>query len=308
MAVNSASPRDRSASERPQPWRDALAVQLHGSGVEFGPGIHPLRLGPFVDSIRYCDVECGESYAMLFPELSGRDTVHFPPKIDYRVDFNREPFVEMIGAGTLDFVIANHVLEHLINPLDFLEQCYQLLKPQGLLYLGLPDKRRIFDHLRQRTPLEDVLGRYERKEADVSDSRILEALRKHQIKHELPDSSHPDHTRVIGLHRKRTVHLNVWIIDDLVEMFQHLGQNMGMPLALLDGTIAGEEFILLLRKTSRREVLDSYPMIVQRIHLESAGLSPGLGLRLNELGGFLMRLREQFKKVAFWRRLLGRRP
>lgn len=259
---------------REYPWRLELAIQLQGHGVEFGPGTHPLTLGPFVDSVRYCDVHTGDSYGDLFPEFAKTEVAHFPLHIDLPINFDREPFVDRIGAGTLDFIVANHVLEHLVNPFRFLEQCYQLLKPDGLIYLGLPDKRRIFDRYRSRTPLHDVVRRYQHNETDVSDEQIIDALHKDGSLPVIPDRESLEYAQLIAKHRKRTIHANVWILDDLVELLLHFGRVMKMPLALLDGAIAPTEYIVLLRKSDCPEVLNLYPTVLQRIFAESAGLLP----------------------------------
>lgn len=44
-----------------------------------------------------------------------------------------------IGSGTIDLVFANHVWEHSIAPLIALAEFNRVLKPDGFLFLGLPD-------------------------------------------------------------------------------------------------------------------------------------------------------------------------
>ncbi|HEY1377127.1 MAG TPA: methyltransferase domain-containing protein, partial [Gemmataceae bacterium] len=153
--------------------REELARELHGRGVEFGPGCHPLKPGPCVTSIRYCDALDRAAYAALFPEV-GDAVRDFPDPIDFRVHVDREPFVDLIGHESLDFMVANHLLEHLVNPIGFLAQCHQVLVPGGLLYLGLPDKRHIFDRHRRRTPLADLLARDAAGQTDPTDEQIAE--------------------------------------------------------------------------------------------------------------------------------------
>src|SRR5262245_15721423 len=89
-----------------QSARERLARELHGHGVEFGPGCHPLPLGPFVSSMRYCDAHDQASFAAEFPEVAG--TAEKFPAIDFRLQFDREPFADRIGRSSLDFVVANH--------------------------------------------------------------------------------------------------------------------------------------------------------------------------------------------------------
>jgi len=44
------------------------------------------------------------------------------------------------NLNKFDIVTAFHVLEHVINPIQFLENCYKILKPNGLLYIEVPNQ------------------------------------------------------------------------------------------------------------------------------------------------------------------------
>jgi SAM-dependent methyltransferase len=56
-----------------------------------------------------------------------------------------------------DYVIASHVIEHSPNPLKFLADIHKILKPGGLLYLVVPDKRFTFDICRPETTFGALL-------------------------------------------------------------------------------------------------------------------------------------------------------
>src|SRR5262249_7422348 len=60
-----------------------------------------------------------------------------------------------------DFVIANHFLEHCQNPLGTLERFVRVLKPGGMLYLAVPDKRGTFDRDRPVTRFKHLVRDYE---------------------------------------------------------------------------------------------------------------------------------------------------
>jgi SAM-dependent methyltransferase len=52
--------------------------------------------------------------------------------------------------GTFDVLIASHVIEHLPDPIGFLDSAARLLHPdRGILVLAVPDKRWCFDCLKQ---------------------------------------------------------------------------------------------------------------------------------------------------------------
>ena len=41
--------------------------------------------------------------------------------------------------NTFDAIIINHVVEHVLNPLDLLHECYRILKPSGKLMVATPN-------------------------------------------------------------------------------------------------------------------------------------------------------------------------
>jgi SAM-dependent methyltransferase len=248
--------------------RGRLARELHGRGVEFGPGCHPLPLGRFVTSIYYCDAHDRGAFAALF-ELPPEEIVGFPERIDYRLQFDREPFVDLIGRESLDFVIANHLLEHLVDPIRFLGQCYELLAPGGMLFLGLPDKRRSFDRDRRRTTLADLVARNESGVTEASDERILEFVNQVERPHAPVGLDDPGVRDYLAEQRRKSVHLNVWVPDDFIELFQYLGRHRGMPWALYDGALGGDEFLFLFRKSAHADAADLYPATLARLYAEA---------------------------------------
>jgi len=69
--------------------------------------------------------------------------------------------MSQIRDGSLDFINACHVIEHLRNPIRALEQSYRKLKPGGRLVLVVPDMRRTFDCHRALTTVEHLVTDYE---------------------------------------------------------------------------------------------------------------------------------------------------
>ncbi|MBV9252050.1 MAG: methyltransferase domain-containing protein [Acetobacteraceae bacterium] len=55
-----------------------------------------------------------------------------------------------------DFIIANHVLEHVEDPLKALRSVSRVLRGNGIAYLALPDKRYTFDKERETTTLQHL--------------------------------------------------------------------------------------------------------------------------------------------------------
>jgi SAM-dependent methyltransferase len=63
----------------------------------------------------------------------------------------------VFAESSLDFVVANHMLEHVEDPISALQHQLRVLKPDGMLYLTLPDARESFDAPRRRTTVEHLL-------------------------------------------------------------------------------------------------------------------------------------------------------
>jgi SAM-dependent methyltransferase len=62
--------------------------------------------------------------------------------------------------GDIDYIVSSHNLEHIPDPIRFLQGCAQTLKPGGVLSLAVPDKRACFDHYRPHSTLGDWLEAY----------------------------------------------------------------------------------------------------------------------------------------------------
>jgi len=60
------------------------------------------------------------------------------------------------GNGTVDFILAEHVLEHISGPeaLKFLDEAYRILKPKGVLRICVP----VLDRLTKEHSRDIVLG------------------------------------------------------------------------------------------------------------------------------------------------------
>ena len=91
------------------------------------------------------DVGCGNGSFLLFAERHGWKTfgadISLSPetnKLKCRLWEGRLPDIDF-GGATFDVIRFNHVIEHLQNPLVELERCKTLLKPGGIIFIGVPN-------------------------------------------------------------------------------------------------------------------------------------------------------------------------
>jgi SAM-dependent methyltransferase len=131
----------------------ALGATLKGSGVEFGAGPGPLPVGEHC-KVRYADRNSNE-------QLRERGYFGDSPVVEQDL---LSDFETMIGVepGSVDFIIASHVIEHTANPLLALHSAFDRLRTGGRLVLVVPDKNVTFDRDRPITTMEHLLADYTR--------------------------------------------------------------------------------------------------------------------------------------------------
>ena len=82
----------------------------------------------------------------------------FKGKIDY--DVSTIDRAVSTSAGTADFLIAHHVLEHLANPIAALMLWLPLLKPDGRLFLSIPAETNGCEKDRVWVPFSHIIDDY----------------------------------------------------------------------------------------------------------------------------------------------------
>jgi SAM-dependent methyltransferase len=122
---------------------------LRGEGIEIGALHNPLDV-PRAARVRYVDHLPVDELRQHYPELADAPLVD----VDILDDGER---LATIADASQDFVIANHFLEHCEDPLGALGNMIRVLRPGGVLYLAVPDKRFTFDAARPVTSTDHVL-------------------------------------------------------------------------------------------------------------------------------------------------------
>jgi SAM-dependent methyltransferase len=130
--------------------RDAIAARyLQGDGLEIGALHNPLPV-PSGARVRCVDRMPVAELERHYPEL--RDKTLVP--VDVIDDGER---LGSVRDASVDFVIANHFLEHCQDPIGALGTMFRVVRPGGIVYLAVPDKRYTFDVDRDVTQPEHVL-------------------------------------------------------------------------------------------------------------------------------------------------------
>lgn len=222
-------------------FRYALAEKhLAGDGIELGALHAPLKVPPRA-RVKYVDRMSVADLRVQYPELQNSALVE-PDIIDDGEKLSTQQ------QNSQDFIIANHFIEHAQDPIRTIQRFLEVLRPAGIIYLAVPDKRWTFDKGRDVTPLEHLYRDY----------------------HEGPAWSYRQHfeewaEHVQGLRGERarqsveklisqdySIHFHVWTQDHLVEMITDLRKTLGLPLELVEMQTnrALGEVICILRKSA----------------------------------------------------------
>jgi SAM-dependent methyltransferase len=123
-------------------------IFIKGSGIEIGSLNSPLDV-PAGVKVTYVDRASADVLRSRYPQHA--DEI-LPIGIVSEVET-----LTGIADESQDFVIANHVLEHSEDPIAAFKSIFRVLKPGGIFFLALPDKRFTFDRDRGLTPFEHLV-------------------------------------------------------------------------------------------------------------------------------------------------------
>ncbi len=210
---------------------------LSGSGIEVGALHSPLEVPPHAQ-VRYVDRMSVAELRKHYPELAGYELVN----VDIIDD--GETLLSLKDAS-VDFVIANHMIEHCQNPIGTIEQHLRVLKPGGTLYMAVPDKRHTFDCDRPVTTLEHLIRDYQ-EGPDWSKYSHFEEWTKlvDKVTGEKVDAA-IKHTMEIDY----SIHFHVWTQMEFLELLLHCKSDLSFPFEIELTQKNGMEFVVVCRKS-----------------------------------------------------------
>ncbi len=149
------------------------ALDKNGNGIEIGPSYNPLapkKKGFKVQTVDHLSAE----------DLRTKYTGHGVDMDNIEeVDFiwEGQPLSDLLGKTSYyDWIIASHVIEHIPDPISFLQQCEAILKPGGILSLVIPDKRYCFDHFLPLTTTGNWLEAWAAKRIKPTSGQVFDFI------------------------------------------------------------------------------------------------------------------------------------
>jgi len=191
-----------------------LGARLRGRGVEIGALWRRFPIAAtskvwYVDRLRPSELQ------RQYPEL-GQQIV----SPDVLADAGQLPFAK----GSLNFVIASHVLEHVPFPLASLRNWYRVLCAGGVLILKIPDKRYTFDVKRRRTSLQHLVE--EDLHPEAFDKRAHFQDWVEHVGGFAPENDALQHETNRLMVLDYSIHYHVWTDEDIRELIDYTRTGM----------------------------------------------------------------------------------
>ena len=183
-----------------------------------------------------------------FPELADWDLT----EVDIVDDGEK---LARIPAESQDFIIANHFLEHTEDPIGTIGTHLGKLKPGGVLFYAVPDKRFTFDFRRPVTPIERMVADFEQGPERSRSEHYREWCRL--VIEEMPSvgsaaqatSEEWIEERAKQLEAQAySIHMHVWTQAEFLNLILALRQPFDDAFDLEAAARVGIEFIVVLRK------------------------------------------------------------
>jgi SAM-dependent methyltransferase len=220
---------------------------LFGKGLEIGPLHLPLAIPPPTE-VRYVDRMTVDELRREYPELADWDLT--PVDI---VDDGE--LLTTIPNASQDFIVANHFLEHCEDPIGTIEVHLSKLKPGGILFYAVPDKRYTFDFRRPLTPLEHMVVDHE-EGADGSRRDHYEEWTRlvagEDSSQPAPEQTHSeewlDHRAGELKAAGYSIHMHVWTQAEFLQLILHCRERFEGAFDIEAAARRAIEFIVVLRK------------------------------------------------------------
>lgn len=215
---------------------------VRGNGIEVGALHMPLTLPPNT-SVQYLDYLPVKKLRKHYPELKKLPLVN----VDIVDDGEK---LTKVPNTSLNFIIANHFLEHCHDPIGTIVTFYNKLVDGGILYMAVPDKRFTFDMYRPITPYAHLIDEHKAQSAKryyVEHAREIVSLT------ELVTAESKVKKRVNDLvELNYSIHYHVWQQRDMIDFFYDTAEMFNLDMEIEAMASNMHEVIFIIRKQSKR--------------------------------------------------------
>ena len=209
---------------------------LAGQGIEIGALHQPLPV-PDGASVTYVDRMDVTGLRKHYPELG---------KVDFKCDrVDDGEKLDTFADESLDFIVANHMLEHCEDPIGTVCNHLKRLRSGGCLYYAIPARQYGFDRERPLTQWEHLLSD---NEHGAEASRWEHYLQYATLVDARPS---PEETLAYARHlmsHRYSIHFHVWDESTFGKFLRKLKKHLSGAFRVENFTASGSEVIAILKK------------------------------------------------------------
>ena len=230
---------------------------LRGRGIELGAQQVPTNVGQGC-RVEYVDVVSNETLVALY----GLPVDELVP-LAHVIDGND---LSVYADGALDFVIANHVLEHFDDPVGGLREWMRIVKDGGYLFITLPNFRgNCYDF--ERPPVRRDHLDLDHRDAEGRPARNFQ----HYVDicrtlYQITDPVELDRQAQEWVDADLRQHYHVYDVQSVRDVVSLAAEASLSGLRYVDGLLSpdGFEFLMVLEKRSSGGLL-GWPSSMQRL-------------------------------------------
>jgi predicted SAM-dependent methyltransferase len=218
---------------------------LAGEGLEIGALHRPLKTPPQA-RVRYVDRMSVEDLVASYAEdVAGKELV----PVDVVDDGET---LATVDDDSQDFIVANHFLEHTGDPIGAIGNHLAKLRPGGVLFYAVPDKRYSFDFRREVTTLDHLVRDHEegpevsRREHYDEWGLLVTGTDEERAAANWPERG-AEMARALEA-EDYSIHHHVWTESAFLELLLHCQERFDAGVEIEAVARNGEEIVAVLRK------------------------------------------------------------
>lgn len=143
-------------------------------GVELGPLNRPLIRREDGD-ILYADHRSTDDLRAKYATHDSVVGEGAQPLVDVDLVLEHQSLADALGPrAPVDYIVASHVIEHIPDPIGWLNELAAVVREEGVIFLAVPDKRFTFDFRRQTSRTADLIGPYFARATVASPTQVFD--------------------------------------------------------------------------------------------------------------------------------------